>query len=153
MARIILGNIKEYKPRHLDYGSGSGELVRLLNGSGWTSENYEPMQNHSFPYGSFELITVFEVFEHVSDPHKLFRDLDTLASKESVIIFSTAVSDQTESFPLDLSWWYLAPRNGHISLYSRRSLRFLASGYDFRLKEISSGSHTLIRGNPKWIKT
>src|SRR5882672_8116957 len=56
--------------RHLDYGGGNGLLSRLLGEVGWDSVSYDPFAEPGrklADLGQFDLVTAFEVFEHVPD--------------------------------------------------------------------------------------
>lgn len=139
--------------RHLDYGGGNGLLAKLLRESNWNSASYDPFINRDTSpeqLGKFDLITVFEVFEHVPDVQGLMSDLRSLLSSEGLVIFSTLLSDGNIRPNERLNWWYAAPRNGHISLFSRKSLTILAheSGFDFG--SFSDGVHVFFRDVPKW---
>ena len=53
---------------HLDYGGGNGLLSNFLSDKGWTSKSYDPFPKSQAlieGLGTFNLITAFEVFEHV----------------------------------------------------------------------------------------
>src|SRR6185436_755057 len=117
----LFGSSRE-KIRHMDYGSGAGLLSGVLSGAGWQSSSYDPFgaQAAAGPSGAFELVTAFEVFEHVPDVSLLVRDLAELMAPESLLLFSTLVSDGEIARNQRLTWWYAAPRNGHISLFSRK---------------------------------
>ena len=76
------------------------------------------------PQRRFDLITCFEVMEHVAFPAQIVADIGRLLEDEGILLFTTLM--QPADFDqLGLRWWYVAPRNGHISLYSRRSLAIL----------------------------
>ena len=60
--------------RHLDYGGGNGLLAEILLDRGWQSASYDVFVDRDIDirdFGSFDLITAFEVFEHVPDPARL----------------------------------------------------------------------------------
>lgn len=133
---------------HLDYGGGDGHLSRLLQDGGWNSVSYDPLVDEELPVETFDLVTAFEVFEHAPDPHKLMADLSTVC--KDVVVFSTVLNDSVE-YPLD--WWYLAPRNGHVALYSKRALGSLLRSGGFRLLSVDAMAHLAYRRIPPWLDT
>lgn len=81
---------------HLDYGGGAGYLSELLRGAGWDSRTYDPYagEHRTLPPGArFQLMTSFEVFEHVPDPVRLLEDLGKMLDDDGVLFFSTELSD------------------------------------------------------------
>jgi SAM-dependent methyltransferase len=139
--------------RHLDYGGGEGTLSNLLKESGWKSTSYDPFVNKDkvlSQLGKFDLITAFEVFEHVPDPQQLMRDLRTLLAPNGIVLFSTLLSDGHIATDQKLNWWYAAPRNGHISLFSKQSLNMLAHQNKFNFACFSEGFHTFFTKVPRW---
>lgn len=141
--------------RHLDYGGGHGLLSDLLRDAKWDSSSYDPFidrdkQPHDL--GKFDLVTAYEVFEHVPDAQKLVADLAGLLCDDGVILFSTFVSDGNIALWQRLTWWYAAPRNGHISLYSRKSLELLAQREGFNFGSISPNFHSYWRSVPPWAR-
>lgn len=140
--------------RHLDYGGGAGLMSRLLREAGWDSLSYDPFADPDVDpelLGQFELITCFEVFEHVADVNALARMLASRLADNGLLIFSTLVSDGclTRGRPID--WWYASPRNGHISLFSSRSLAILARNYRFSFGSFSAAMHAFWRQQfPPW---
>ena len=139
--------------RHLDYGGGNGLLSRLLGEAGWNSVSYDPLSDRSTdpaPLGRFELISAFEVFEHVPDVQELMRNLRSLLVEDGLLVFSTQTSDGEIHPQRPLSWWYASPRNGHISLFSRASLGILAEQNGFRHGSLNSGLHLFFKSIPSW---
>lgn len=139
--------------RHLDYGGGNGILVDVLRASGWNSISYDPFVNRDIcidQLGQFDLITAFEVFEHVPDIHQLMTHLHSLLSPNGIVLFSTLLSDGNIRPNERLSWWYASPRNGHISLFSRHSLVLLAQDNRFNFSSFSVGFHVFFTKVPAW---
>lgn len=139
--------------RHLDYGGGRGLLAKLLRESNWQSASYDPFVDRTTrpaQLGEFELITAFEVFEHVPDVQALMSDLRSLLSTDGLILFSTLLSDGKINPEQRLGWWYASPRNGHISLFSRKSLAILAQNSGFNFGSFSDGFHVFFRVVPPW---
>jgi SAM-dependent methyltransferase len=139
--------------KHLDYGGGDGLLANLLRHSGWNSTSYDPFVNRNMDVkslGEFDLITAFEVFEHVPDIHVLMSNLQALLAPNGVIIFSTLLSDNQIHQNQKLTWWYASPRNGHISLFSKKSLQIITKQYGFNFGSFSDAFHILWVTVPQW---
>lgn len=146
---------KESQIRHLDYGGGNGRLSQLLRQSGWSSQTYDPFSGQKVSLddlGKFNLITAFEVFEHVADVANLMRNLDAALDDVGLILFSTFTSDQNIIPNTRLNWWYAAPRNGHISLYSSLSLKMLGQKHGFHFGSFNNALHCYWRKVPDWAK-
>jgi len=130
--------------RHLDYGGGNGALSGLLRAQGFASTSYDPFVDLTVDprsLGKFDLITAFEVFEHVPDVAALMSNLAALRAKEGVILFTTLASDGNIGPNQRLNWWYASPRNGHISLFSRKSLLCLAVRNSLNFGSLNDGLH------------
>ncbi len=141
--------------KHLDYGGGNGLLANLLNESGFNSTTYDPFVDRNIDLkklGQFNLITAFEVFEHVPDIHELMSNLRLLLAPNGLILFSTLLSDGNIHANQRLSWWYASPRNGHISLFSENSLTLFAHSNGFNLGSFSAGFHVFFTEVPTWAK-
>ncbi len=108
--------------RILDYGSGSGIFAECLRAQGFSQiETYDPFSHPGRPAPGFAIITCLEVLEHTVDPRAALADMQSLAAPGGAILFSQSVQ------PADIhavrgAWWYLAPRNGHISTYTVATL-------------------------------
>ena len=139
--------------RHLDYGGGNGVLSECLRLQDWNSQSYDPFNSEDEPIeslGTFDLITVFEVFEHVPNVNELFKNLSRLTDNQSMVIFSTLLSDGQLNAATKIDWWYASPRNGHISLFSKKSLQLLASQHSWNLHSFSQNLHVLYKIPSKW---
>lgn len=140
--------------RHLDYGGGAGRLSALLREARWDSTSWDPFFDRDVSpggLGTFQLITCYEVFEHVADVQGLVRNLSALLAADGLVLLSTLVSDGQLRRGAPLDWWYAAPRNGHISLYSSQSLGLLAGQHGFSFASFSPALHVYWRGAfPGW---
>ena len=141
------------KIRHLDYGGGNGALSILLRAQGFASTSYDPfvdLELNPASLGKFDLITAFEVFEHVPDVAALMSNLSALRAERGVIMFSTLTSDGHIGPNQRLNWWYASPRNGHISLFSKQSLLCLAVRNSLNVRSLNDGLH-MFWGRPPFF--
>jgi len=141
--------------RHLDFGGGNGLLSRSLVQAGWQSTSYDPYAGDAVPLaslGKFDLITAFEVFEHVADVQDLMDRLGALMGEQCVLIFSTLLSDEHLQPNGRLDWWYASPRNGHISLFSKQSLVALATSRGVDFGSFNPGLHCFFNSLPDWAR-
>lgn len=140
---------------HLDYGGGSGLLSAWLRDKGWDSRSYDPFVQRDArisDLGTFDLVTAFEVFEHVPDIDELFANLLQLMKPDGLLLFSTMLSDGEIARGKPLTWWYAAPRNGHISLFSGKSLRTSLNRRGLQFASASANLHVAHRGVPVWAR-
>jgi 2-polyprenyl-3-methyl-5-hydroxy-6-metoxy-1,4-benzoquinol methylase len=137
--------------RHLDYGGGNGQLSKILKDAGWNSTAFDPYGNSDdVVSGTYNLITVFEVFEHVTQLHELLDKLAGYLDEPGLIFFSTLVSDEHVAPDMPLDWWYAAPRNGHVSLFSIMSLELLGFSAGLNYCNFSQNLHAYWKFLPVW---
>jgi 2-polyprenyl-3-methyl-5-hydroxy-6-metoxy-1,4-benzoquinol methylase len=122
------------KGKFVDYGGGYGMLVRMMRDRGFDFYRYDThcenlfaklfdVQASAAESPAYDLLTAFEVFEHLVDPK---IDLAHMLTYSQNIFFSTEVQP-LNWVPKPDDWWYILPETGqHISLYSTKSLRLLA---------------------------
>ena len=109
----------------LDYGGGAGVLAAALREEGFDAECYDPFSSPARPERRFGLITCMEVIEHSPDPIATLRDMGSFLEPGGCILVGTGLQpDDIET--LRTGWWYVGPRNGHVSLQSAASLIPLA---------------------------
>ena len=134
--------------RFVDYGGGYGLFVRLMRDEGfdfyWEDE-YCPnlfaqgFSIHDHSLGQFELLTAFEVFEHFIDP---LEQITRLFDFSRNILFSTVLIPSPAPFPDD--WWYYAVEHGqHTSLFSIKSLQYIARKFSLHFCTDGKSLHSM----------
>ncbi len=142
-AKLIAGTFAEFKSslRILDYGGGEGLLAARLRDEGFTAETYDPFSSFDkMPEQKFDLITCFEVMEHVPSPKATATTMVGLLKPQGILLFSTLVQPATFD-QVGLNWWYASPRNGHISLYSRHALALLFQPHGMKVGSFTEVLH------------
>lgn len=76
------------------------------------------------PKGPFDVLACFEVIEHVKEQKKFAETIKRLLSSRGFIVLSTQVQPSHLRKGED-PWWYIEPRNGHISIHTHESLKLL----------------------------
>jgi 2-polyprenyl-6-hydroxyphenyl methylase/3-demethylubiquinone-9 3-methyltransferase len=125
----------------LDYGGGAGVFAARLREQGFSATTYDPFSSfNQLPSEKFDMVTSFEVMEHVPSPQSTVATMVSLLKDPGAILFSTLV--QPADFEtIGLNWWYASPRNGHISLYSTQSLALLFKPHGMKVGSFSANLH------------
>lgn len=138
----------------LDYGGGNGELVRSLRENGFfTAEAYDPFDPRysTLPDGTFNIISCFETFEHLPDPIAAVEIIVNRLDEAGLVLFSTLA--QPPNFAeKGMHWWYITPRNGHISLFSRKALAVMWQRYGFTVGSFNDDMHLAFRRVPDFAR-
>lgn len=133
----------EVPPRVLDYGAGSGALAALL-GDAAVTRSFDPFsREHAFaarPVGRYDVVFSSEVIEHVTRPVETLAAMRDLTLPGGFMLFSTMVT------PPDIevvraSWWYISPRNGHVSIFTRAALDAACAQIGLRYTPLSDEWH------------
>jgi SAM-dependent methyltransferase len=137
----------------LDFGGGNGMLARTLTALGFLSaETYDPFTGFAATSRrKYDLVTCFEVLEHVPDPAGTVGEIADHVARGGLVLFSTLILPANGE-TLDLAWWYVAPRNGHISLYSQKTLALLWRNVGFVFGSFSGGMHWAFRETPEFAR-
>lgn len=132
------------RPSILDYGGGSGEFAEFMRSLGYDADSYDPFGPEKYrkpPERKYDVITSFEVFEHHPDPKLLAQHIVGLLNPIGEVLFSTLLMPSPLLHPSQ--FWYIAPRNGHISIYTHQALVELFKPW-LVVMSVSQGSHRAI---------
>ncbi len=140
-AELIMSNFKPIQKWNvLDYGGGDGQLAELLCAQGVSAVGWDPFHlNLELPQRKFELITSFEVFEHTTTPIATLLEVFDFLQERGAIFFSTLVSDSLTNEGTHS--WYVAPRNGHVTIHTKKSLSILFSKVGMEIYSFSDSVH------------
>lgn len=145
-----VGTIARNKQTHiLDYGCGSGRTIELLREAGYANvTGFDPYHaNPQQPQGGpFDFVICVEVAEHTTRPLQLFAELARFTAPHGVILLSTRDFSEVKGRWVDD--WYVAPRNGHVSFYTQRTLKLLAASVGREYIKLDSFRHLLAPREP-----
>jgi len=156
--RPIINDLKVMirgKRRILDWGAGDGNLVRLLNESGFAASGidpYSPVSNdktifkstiHNTPFGDqyFDGIIGSHVLEHVRNPMESIRSALRLLKPGGIFIIEVP-NIRSFQFRLFQSRWQALEIPFHLNHFNPDSLRtFLKKKFNLTVLKISFFSH------------
>jgi Methyltransferase domain len=146
----------EREGRFLDFAGGYGLFVRLMRDKGYNffrqdkfclnlfAANYD--LNDLPPSTRFELVTAFEVFEHLPDP---CQEAQRMLELSDSVLLTTEIVPSSPIAQAD-DWWYFAPETGqHISFFSMKALEILAVHMNCYLWTNKVTTHLLTRRSLK----
>ncbi len=147
MEKLLL-NFFPNTSNYLDYAGGYGLFVRRMRDKGFSFYRDDMYCENIFakyfdlkdaPVKKFDVVTAFEVFEHLNEPSDEIAKMLQLGDS---IFFSTLLAPSTaEEFD---KWWYRAPASGqHIAFYTMESLKCLAEKFGKKIYSNGTSFHIL----------
>jgi Methyltransferase domain len=133
----------------LDFGAGHGIFVRLMRDSGFNCFWYDLHATNNYARGfefekgeTYDLLTSFEVLEHLVDP---IAELSRMMSLSDNVFVSTELLPRPT--PRVADWWYYCTAGGqHVSFYTLEALRVIARRFERNC--LSHGSYHLFSRGP-----
>ena len=138
--------------RVLDYGGGNDAFCALLRADGFpVAVTYDPMvpAHARRPEGKFELVTCFETLEHLPDPLGGVAQLVDCVAEPGLVQIST-YAQPADFNKAGVNWWYVAPRNGHVSIFSRKALALAFGRHGYKTVSLSDNLHFAFRTLPSF---
>jgi len=153
----------------LDIGCGQGAFLQLLKRKGWECHGTElteesasrafrlgisvsvgEIDENRFPAHSFDLITLWHVLEHLSEPLNTLERVKRLLKKGGILAISTPNIDSLQAEVGRDQWFHLDPPR-HLYLFSPQTLGRIMDSLGFRLLKIN---HFSMEQNPYgWIQS
>ncbi len=124
----------------LDYGGGNGRFASAMRERGFRFDSFDPYFGDDVAReGTYDIVTCFEVLEHSRNPLGTLRSILECLKPGGAILFSTNLQPRL----VTEDWSYIGPRNGHVSLFSERSLHVLAHKCDARFLPLNDWLHLM----------
>jgi SAM-dependent methyltransferase len=155
-ARVVARLWSAYKgeTRVLDYGGGNDVFCTVLRASGFPlAVTYDPMtpEYAHRPDGKFDLVTCFETLEHLPDPAAGIASILEYAADPGGLILFTTFAQPSDFNNYGLHWWYVGPRNGHVSIFSKQALTRAFARHGYRLVSFNDNAHLAFRTLPPFL--
>lgn len=154
----LLGSLPA-RPRLLDIGCSSGALLSVATEVGFSVTGVEIASNAvetarlagfevfcgylheaNFPHSMFDVITCFELVEHLDDPIGLLTECRRIMKPDGIVTINTPNADSWTARFMRERWdgFSLISMGGHISFFSPRSLSRLAEQCGFRIERLET---------------
>ena len=145
-ARLLIEQYFNPDAQFLDYGGGYGLFVRLMRDVGFDFYWSDKFCKNLFAQGfedngnsQYELVTAFELLEHLVDP---VQEISEMLKLGNSLLFSTSLLPPSNPAPGE--WWYYAPHEGqHIAIYTPESLKRLSQQLDCNLYSDGQSVHLI----------
>ena len=137
--------------RVLDFGGGNDVFCSALRASGFREAvTYDPMvpEHAGKPDGKFDLVTCFETLEHMPNPVAGIGKIIECLAEPGAVFYST-LTQPADFDRLGVSWWYVAPRNGHVSIFTKQALAHAWARHGYKNASLNDGTHLAFREIPK----
>jgi hypothetical protein len=139
--------------RVLDYGGGNDVFCTTLRTNGFPmAVTYDPMvpEYARRPDNKFELVTCFETLEHLPNPRAGIAQITEFVADPGAILFTTLLLPG--DFDVQrLNWWYVGPRNGHVSMFSRHALTAAWDQHFYKVVSFNDHVHLAFRNLPPFL--
>jgi 2-polyprenyl-3-methyl-5-hydroxy-6-metoxy-1,4-benzoquinol methylase len=145
----------------LDVGCSSGAFLTIADKLGFKAEGVEPapqaaqgawaaglkvhqgfLEDIKFPPDTFDVVTMFEVIEHVQDALSLLNECHRIIKSGGLLMIGTANTDSWTSSIMKSRWEYfdISRHGGHISFFNPQSIRALAERSGFKVESVKTHS-------------
>ena len=153
-ARALLNIVSRYKKagRLLDVGAGSGILVEEARVLGLEARGIEPsgplqataaarglpvthgVLPHPDLAGPFDIVTLIDVIEHVSDPVELTRRMKSVMAPDGICAVVTPDVNSLAARLMGWKWWHF--RVAHIGYFNASTLTVAIESAGLRVKAV-----------------
>lgn len=137
----------------LDVGAATGYFVGLANAAGWQAYGIEPsdeavqiatakglavrngiLTQDTYPPASFDVVTLWDVLEHIPEPHGILSTVYRILKPGGVAVFNTPDSGSLWARTMGLRWHLIVPPE-HVNLFSGKSLRVALEKHRFKVRD------------------
>ncbi len=143
MARLLAGF---ETARILDYGAGCGAFAKSMAELGFRHvESYDPFSMPERPVGAFDISICNEVIEHSPFPLRSLEEMRSMLRGDGCIVLGECLQPPDIS-EIRCNWWYVAPRNGHVSTFSDHTFAVIGDKLGMQFHRGGGTVHALYAG-------
>lgn len=143
------------KGRLLDVGAATGFFIALAEKRGWEGEGIEVSEyaaakgrarglhintgtfsNLKYVPGSYNLITMFDVIEHMQDPYADLASAEAALARGGVLLITTPDSGSFLARLLRTRWHLVVPPE-HLFYFTKQSMRSILESLGFKVRSIT----------------
>jgi spore maturation protein CgeB len=154
-AEWYLKKISSYIPQGsmLDIGCSTGANVAKACELGWKvsgmdintaaistaktyiskADFYNTLEDPGLKKEEFSLITLFDVIEHIENPHSFIQQIDALLAKKGILFILTPDAQSLSAKLMNNQWPHLFSE--HISFFTKQNLISFLRNYNFKILE------------------
>jgi len=159
--------IDEYYPskgKILDIGTAGGSFLYAAKNDGWDVYGVEPNKwmadwgrkhyginikpgtifDHHFPDNSFDVVTLWDVLEHVPDPSKLLTEINRILKKDGILVVNYPDIGSWIARLLRRKWMFLL--SVHLYYFTPRTVRKILEKKHFKVLKIKPHFQSLALG-------
>ena len=145
--------------RLLDVGCSNGAFISAAQSLGINAEGVEPavapahaamesglkvhqgfLEDIHLPAASFDVVTLFEVIEHLKEPLSLFKECHRVLRQGGLLVIRTGNTDSWTAHYMKDRWEYfsISEHGGHISFFNPVSIGKLAERSGFSVERLKT---------------
>ena len=157
MERYLDKRVREI--RLLDVGCSSGAFVAAAQSVGMEAEGVEPasapaktalesglkiyqglLEELNLPSASYDVVTLFEVIEHLKDPLSLLKECHRILREGGLLVIRTGNTDSWSAHYQKGHWEYFSieAHGGHVSFFTPASVARLAERSGFLIERLKT---------------
>jgi SAM-dependent methyltransferase len=157
MLALIRANVSA-TGRMLEIGTGAGFFLKAAQRAGWQVHGVEisdaaaafargrlgldvvkmPAEQLGFAAGSFDVVVMYEVIEHLFEPRQVLQDVQRVLRPGGVLMISTPNVNAFSRFALGNSWAVLSPGE-HLYYFTHATLNAILQAAGFREAQFHHG--------------
>lgn len=155
--RQFMRRVEKHKPhgKLLDVGCALGFFVELALSKGYDAYGFDPsdyavgeakklvdadrikegtISSVSYKPKSFDIITMFDVFEHLGDPGRDIAKLKTFLKDDGILVIATGNTSSLMAKVLKRKWTFYIPPQ-HLFFFDKKTMATLLAKYNLRVIE------------------